>query len=198
MLHAGRHGISSRSLGKGWLAQEYTMSDSTTREQAHSEFFVSSRPRCTNANIKARRRIVLCADDDPVVLSRQRLLLEAAGFAVLTASDSTEALRLFVFECPDAVVLDQAMPGMNGSAVAAKMRRLCGEVPLILNSGSAQIPAIEAQLFDRLLLKGTAGQLLTGVLREMFPSLDGGVSPLWSNPPCVEAGSASAKSDFRI
>jgi CheY-like chemotaxis protein len=174
------------------------MSDSTIRDQAHSEFFVSTRPRSTDADIKARRRIVLCVDDDPVVLSLQRFLLEAAGFAVLTASDSTEALRLFVFECPDAVVLDQAMPGIDGSAVAAKMRRLRAEVPLILNSGSAQIPATEAQLFDRLLLKGTAAQLLTGVLREMFPAPDGGVSPLWGNALCVEAASASAKSEFPI
>lgn len=115
------------------------MSDSTTHGHAHSEFLMSSRPRCTDANIKARRRIVLCVDDDPVVLSLQRFLLEAGGFAVLTAADSTEALRTFIFEHSDAVVLDQAMPGMNGSAVAAEMRRLCREVPLILNSGSAQV-----------------------------------------------------------
>jgi CheY-like chemotaxis protein len=129
-----------------------------------------SRPAC--ADCQQRRRIVLCVDDDPVVLCLERFLLEAAGFAVLTACDYEEALGAFKSGEPDVVVLDYAIRGTTGSALAVQMRRLRNDVPLILYSGSGEIPAKDCLLFDRILLKGTAAHSLIPVLREMFAPED--------------------------
>lgn len=117
---------------------------------------------------EARRRTILCVDDDRVVLGLQRVLLEAAGFAVETTDNPHEALSAFARKMPDAVVMDYAMPSMSGGVLAAKMRRLGSEIPLILNSGSAEISREEAVLFDRNLAGGLAPVLLITALRELF------------------------------
>ena len=115
-----------------------------------------------------RRRTILCVDDDPVVLGPQRALLEATGFAVVTTGDPHEALREFAQKAPDAVVMDYAMPSMNGGVLAARMRRLRSEIPLILNSGSSAISPEEAALFDCDLARGLAPVLLVGALRDLL------------------------------
>lgn len=116
-----------------------------------------------------RRRVILCVDDDPVVLYLQHALLKSAGFSVRCANNSSLALHEFCKSLPDAVVLDYEMPGTTGAALAARLRRICKEVPLLLSSGSMQVPDREAALFDRVLPKGLAPAMLIGVLSEMFP-----------------------------
>lgn len=125
--------------------------------------------------LKAPRRVeerkaILCVDDDPVVLSLQRALLEAAGFAVITACNSVRALEEFCHASPDAVVLDYEMPGTTGVALANRLRRIRSDVPLILSSGATTIPEQQAVLFARILPKGVTAALLVRVLREMFPT----------------------------
>lgn len=115
-----------------------------------------------------RRKSILCVDDDPVVLCLQRVLLEAAGFAVTLARDASEALHEFSLRAPDAVVLDYAMPGTTGAALALRLRRLNREVPLLLNTGCASVPDRDAAPFDRVLPKGLAPRLLVVTLREML------------------------------
>lgn len=134
------------------------------------------------------RRKILCVDDDPVVLSLQRALLEAAGFSVITARDASEAIRGFSVELPDAVVIDYSICGTNGAALAKQLRRIDENVPLILNSGSMEIPVQDSTLFDRLLPKGLAASSLVNVLREMF-SLPVGGLPV---PPSPESRNSAA------
>ena len=144
------------------------MSVSAIHYPACSATVVSSGFCPTDANLQSNRHIVLIVDDDPVVLCLQRFLLDAAGFAVLSASVVEEALRTFNSVRPDVVVLDYSIPGTTGSALAAQMRQLRADVPLILYSGSGEISAKDAKPFDRVLLKGTAAHSLIPVLREMF------------------------------
>jgi CheY-like chemotaxis protein len=115
-----------------------------------------------------RPATILCVDDDPVVLDLQRAVLKLAGFSVKTAGDSREALLEFRRQIPDSVVLDYEMPGTTGAALAAQLRRISPEVPLILNSGWITVPDHELPLFDRILPKGLAAGLLVHVLRELL------------------------------
>jgi CheY-like chemotaxis protein len=125
----------------------------------------------------ARRRTLLRVDDDRVILDLQRALLEAAGFAVETTDDPHEALRNFARNAPDAVVMDFAMPSMSGGVLAARMRRLCSGIPLVLNSGSSAISPEEAALFDRHLAKGLAPTFLIAALRELLGTANERVRP---------------------
>lgn len=69
-----------------------------------------------------RPRIVL-ADDHRAVLDVVTGLLTPHFDVVGAADDGVEALRLATALRPDAVVLDLGMPGLDGIAVASRMRR---------------------------------------------------------------------------
>lgn len=61
---------------------------------------------------------VLVVDDEPAVLEVCRDILEEEGWEVTTARDGTTALEAARQARPDAVVLDVAMPGIDGFGVA--------------------------------------------------------------------------------
>lgn len=69
---------------------------------------------------------VLLADDHGIVRRGLRSLLESqAGVVVVgEAADGIEALRLCTDTLPDVVILDIAMPKMNGIEVAARIQKL--------------------------------------------------------------------------
>ena len=100
-----------------------------------------------------QKKTILCVDDEPLVLTSWAELIASAGYIVLTARSGAEALRKFSAQPVHAVVLDYEMPRMNGGAVAASMRQINREVPIILHSGGAA-PCAEMALFDVCVSKG--------------------------------------------
>ena len=81
-------------------------------------------------------RIILSVDDEPAILSTRQLILESAGFRVLSAPDGGAALHLFSNQPVDLVLLDYLMPGLDGGTVAKEMKRQRQDVPVILVSAS--------------------------------------------------------------
>ena len=57
---------------------------------------------------------VLVADDNEVAQRLCRRVLEMAGHKVLTASDGQEAVTLALANSPDMILMDVAMPVMDG------------------------------------------------------------------------------------
>jgi CheY-like chemotaxis protein/HD-like signal output (HDOD) protein len=77
---------------------------------------------------------ILVVDDmaifrDPIALS-----LQAAGYQVLKAADGKEALASLRAQRPDLVLLDVAMPGLDGMSVLAEMRNdpALASIPVIM------------------------------------------------------------------
>jgi PAS domain S-box-containing protein len=82
---------------------------------------------------------VLLVDDEPGLLEIGKLLLERAGpFLVETCSSAEAALDLLAREPFDAVVSDYQMPGMDGIALLALVRKLHGRLPFILFTGKGR------------------------------------------------------------
>jgi CheY-like chemotaxis protein len=104
--------------------------------------------------------LVLCVDDEVVGLRIRKILLERAGYEVLTASDGNSGLELFAANPVDAVVLDYAMPGMHGGEVARKMRQTKPEVPILLLSAYVGLPAEVSSLVDIYMTKGQGAPTL--------------------------------------
>lgn len=67
---------------------------------------------------------VLAVDDDPVTLKMLERHLIKAGHRVTTARDGETALRLALEECPQMVVADWIMPGIDGITLCESLRRI--------------------------------------------------------------------------
>ncbi|NDJ52303.1 MAG: response regulator [Chloroflexi bacterium] len=67
-------------------------------------------------------RRVLVIDDDKNIVEMIKLALSNYGFEVLTALDGEVGVDMFLTEHPDVVVLDIAMPGVDGYQVIERMR----------------------------------------------------------------------------
>ena len=60
------------------------------------------------------KSLILCLDDDPDLLYLHRVVLERAGYDVLSATEAAEAMRLLDANPIDMVITDHVMPGKSG------------------------------------------------------------------------------------
>jgi DNA-binding NarL/FixJ family response regulator len=79
---------------------------------------------------------ILLADDNQLILQRLRRLIEShAGWQVCgEAATGQEALAKAMELKADLLVLDFAMPGLNGLQVAEQICRACPNLPIILHT----------------------------------------------------------------
>jgi two-component system, OmpR family, alkaline phosphatase synthesis response regulator PhoP len=76
-------------------------------------------------------KTVLVVDDERQIAEIARDYLQHAGFAVITAADGASALALASASRPDLIVLDLALPRVDGLDVAKTLRRE-SQVPIIM------------------------------------------------------------------
>jgi len=75
---------------------------------------------------------VLLVDDDAPILRMLERTLVAEGYAVAAVADGGAALAQVERSLPDLIVLDVAMPGMDGLAVTRRLRAKGLPVPILL------------------------------------------------------------------
>ena len=75
---------------------------------------------------------ILLVDDNQIVRQTARRLFESAGFVCHEADNGATAIDHISVFAPDLIVLDLAMPIMNGLQAAPQLRRLLPSVPIIL------------------------------------------------------------------
>lgn len=69
---------------------------------------------------------VLVADDNDVAQRLCRRVLEKAGYNVLIAADGLQAVEIALSNRPNMILMDVAMPGIDGIEA---MRRIKAEIP---------------------------------------------------------------------
>jgi len=69
---------------------------------------------------------VLVADDNDVAQRLCRRVLEKAGYNVLIAADGLQAVEVALSKRPNMILMDVAMPGIDGIEA---MRRIKAEIP---------------------------------------------------------------------
>lgn len=95
---------------------------------------------CTDQHLKAFRNsfskpIVLCVEDHPIYLDLRRKVLEKDGYRVIgvtNTNDALEALREAPVCC---TIADHMLQGSTGVELAAEMKKIKPDVPIILFSG---------------------------------------------------------------
>ena len=123
-------------------------------------------------NVIDEARTVLIADDEAEILEALSTALRQAGFSVITARDGAEAVALFADDprAFDAVVLDMAMPRLDGAQALEKIRALAPGVFSVLSTGYAhehELDDLETLGFSRILRKPYPFKSLVEVLREL-------------------------------
>lgn len=101
---------------------------------------------------------ILVADDEDIARRTLVMLLEAEGHSVVDARDGVEAVQKASREVPDVILMDIAMPIMDGFQAAEKIRE---------NSRTARIPIIACTGVSRPL---DLNDLFQGVIRKPFTS----------------------------
>jgi DNA-binding response OmpR family regulator len=93
------------------------------------------------AGVKTKRTLALIVEDDPATRVLEEILLEADGFAVLTARNGEEGIRLARERCPAVILLDLALPTASGFAVlkALKGASDTAPVPVVVISAYANL-----------------------------------------------------------
>ena len=74
-----------------------------------------------NLNLNTNTRKVLVVDDDPIIRDMMRDILESEGYAVTTARNGFEALKLLHGDEPYLVFLDVMMPNIDGKEVCERL-----------------------------------------------------------------------------
>jgi DNA-binding NtrC family response regulator len=131
------------------------------------------------------RGAILVVEDHELVCEGIRGMLEAAGFAALTALSGHTGIALFHRRASEirAVLLDLRLPGESTAEVFDAMRRLRPDLPVILISGTPE--AIARQELTRpgltaFLQKPLDRSALVRIIREALkgsPSRDEEESP---------------------
>ena len=86
--------------------------------------------------------VILVVDDDQLVLTNTKAMLEDFGHTVIDAISGPAALEV-IRKTPhvDLVITDQAMPQMTGMQLAAAIRVDWPNMPILLVSGYAELPS---------------------------------------------------------
>ncbi|SRR6266702_136126 len=77
---------------------------------------------------------ILIVDDNPAVLDMVSWALELDGYEPFEAQDGSEGLRCVKDHCPDLILLDFTMPGMDGIEFMRRLRAVGDSTPIIIIS----------------------------------------------------------------
>lgn len=86
----------------------------------------------------SRRKQVLIVDDERGIVDSLAAIFRRAGYEAVSAYDAASALRHCNGTCPDLVLGDVMMPGMNGIDMAIQIRQRHPECKILLFSAMAR------------------------------------------------------------
>jgi putative two-component system response regulator len=95
---------------------------------------------------------ILCVDDEELLLSSLKRILENAGFQVSTAFDANEGIELCRITQFDLVLSDQQLPGMSGLEFLEVLREISPQTMRIILSGKTSLPLARKALMQETIM----------------------------------------------
>ncbi|QNK74159.1 response regulator [Variovorax sp. PAMC28562] len=123
--------------------------------------------------VAAERQRVLVIEDDAEVRRAIVDSLTMLGYAVSEAAGGASGLAALGAAPQDLLIVDYAMPGMNGAEVIARAREQAGDIPVILATGYADMAEVGRVLGTQsILIKPfDISTLATAVSKALQPAL---------------------------
>lgn len=89
---------------------------------------------------RAEDKTILIVDDEPNIRKSLKMVLEDAGFQVVTAADGVEALEIIKEKRPDFISLDLIMPRKSGHKLLYELRKdkQLSRIPVLIVTAHAQ------------------------------------------------------------
>lgn len=120
---------------------------------------------------------VLVIDDCPAFRKGSRATLQNEGFEVIEARDALAGLQRAVEDAPDLILLAQALPGLDGFEVCARIARepSARDIPIIMTA-EGEAPAARAHAVGaRAVVSNSlrAAELAAAVYRELWLAMSG-------------------------
>jgi CheY-like chemotaxis protein len=97
----------------------------------------------------AGNNTLLCIHREPAQLS----LLQDYGYELLTATNGHEGLQLFMSQPVDAIVLDYQLGLLDGGVVAAEIKRVKPQMPIVMLANYMDIPIAALNSVDAVVAK---------------------------------------------
>ncbi len=123
------------------------------------------------------RHTVLAVDDDPSVLECYARLLKRSGYRVLTEGNPRRLLEDGQdLTAVDLIVLDYRMPGIDGLALLAELRRrACRARCVLVSAYLNEVVRQQAKLLgvDKVLEKPVEAASLRSAISELLPAVSG-------------------------
>lgn len=117
-------------------------------------------------------KTVLIAEDHADIRSMTKYLLESFGCDVIEAKDGYEAVKQATGTHPDLILMDIAMPVMNGITAAHLIRTTddCGNIPIVAVTtyGGEYIETGDDFGFDRVLQKPLKSEDIKLLIEDFF------------------------------
>ncbi len=83
---------------------------------------------------------ILCIDDEEMALSVRKMVLESAGYVVLTATSASQGLEVFKANSVNLVITDHLSRSGTSTDLIAQLRQIRPDLPIMILSGGT-IPA---------------------------------------------------------
>jgi two-component system response regulator (stage 0 sporulation protein F) len=113
---------------------------------------------------------ILVIEDEKNLRLLYKQELERDGFAVVTAGSAPEGLALVESECPDLVVMDIRMPGMDGLEAMSRVLDRHPRLPVVLNSAySSYQDSFMSWSADAYVVKSADTGELRSRIKELLP-----------------------------
>jgi CheY-like chemotaxis protein len=110
---------------------------------------------------------ILCVDDEPILLMVRGIVLEKAGYKPVLAHDASEALNLFRTQHIDLVITDHLLPDQSGTDLAAVIKEINPDVPILMISGLEE-PEGGLHHIDEYMTKGAPVPKFLELVRQML------------------------------
>jgi len=118
------------------------------------------------------RTRILLADDYPPICHAVRRLLEPAYDVIGCVSDGPALLKTALDLKPDIVLLDIALPLLNGLEAGRRLKKLCPQVKLVFMTMNRD-PAIENEAIR---IGATGYMLKDSIPEQLLPAIENAVT----------------------